>query len=141
MIVEYSAILDRLYPPNYPIHAAAFDNLSSVQNALKEYSEAEKNARRAVEIGEKYWGKVHRNLWAFRSDLAIALIGLKRYAEAERLLLNVIDEQNATMNGEVTGEFVNRVMSLATIFYRTNRIELGKYELANLEKKLSLRTR
>jgi eukaryotic-like serine/threonine-protein kinase len=132
LILQYSTLLHELYPPNYPIHANALDNLASVQNSLGEYAEAERSARKALNIGEKNWGKIHRNLLTYRSDLAVALVGLKKYIEAESLLSSVINEEVKVSKNQISDELSVRIITLATLYSRTDRIALANSELDKL---------
>jgi eukaryotic-like serine/threonine-protein kinase len=137
LIIEYSALLKTLYPPNFPIHANALANLASTQNRLGEYSDAAVSAKRALAIGEQAWGKTHRNLWTYRSDLAEALTGLKQYSDAETLVLNVVGEQRKVLNGEMTPALAMRIILLARIYSRTSRVAKANVEIADLERKLN----
>ena len=137
LILEYSALLHNLYPANYPVHANALDNLADVYNRLGEYSKAENAARKALDIGEKSWGKFHRNLWTYRSDLALALIGLKRYTEAELLLSSVINEQRNALKDEMSDGLARRIIILAKLYSLTNRVDKSKDELAKLAVNMS----
>jgi len=138
LTIEYSALLNTLYPPNSPIHTLAFANLANAHNRLGEYAEAAENARKAIALAEKVWGEQHRNFWAYRTHLATALIGLQRFAEAEPLILSVVNEHRSALNGEMTLSLAKRVIILAKLYSLTQRVDQANAELTALVKSMGV---
>jgi tetratricopeptide (TPR) repeat protein len=69
----------------------ALRKLAAVCNQRGEYAEAEGLARRTVAILVPLLGEAHRNVLLTRLDLADALFGLGRMAEAEQQLRQVLE--------------------------------------------------
>ncbi len=133
---QYREILSRIYPPDYPIHVLALNNMASLQKDMGEFRAAESNARRAIEMGKKFWGAEHNNTWAFKATLYQALLEQKRFLEVEPILNEIIEYRKEAYEKIISINGARLYLDLAKVYGETGRKDLSVEVLNNLQKKI-----
>jgi len=95
LLSKADAVFARVFGEQHPVRASALANIGAVEQALKNYEAALAAFTRALEIVEKAEGPGARNTSGARLDMARALAGLNRWAEAE----DQVKKSIATLEG------------------------------------------
>ncbi len=137
VLMRYMAILDRIYPLNYPIHALALNNLAELQKKMGDLGEAEVNIKKAIELGKQFWNDDHGNIGSFKTNLCEILVKQKRFWEAEPILVKLIRDREVAGNDILTTHNARRYLDLARIYGETGRKPLAIAVLKNLAEKIN----
>jgi tetratricopeptide (TPR) repeat protein len=109
----------------HPYTLLAMANLARVKTALGEQNEAESLTRRGLEIADRNLGENHIGTLMGRMLLGIILTRKSRFAEAETILLDVIEKQRhiSSYRGDFHPDRLGAMMELALCYKLQGKID------------------
>ena len=118
------ATWEHLLPENHPDLAGAYLLLGKIKHAKGEYGEAEKEFHRALQIRRTVFNPDHHLITASELELGSCLISMRRFQEAETLLLKA--HSRLSKNPDAPAENTKKVLLSLHRLYE----DWGKPELA-----------
>ena len=91
-------------------------------------------------MGGKYWDENHANMRTFKSTLCHILINQRRFFEAERILVKLIEYREAANDGALSIKSVDQHLELAQIYGETGRQRLALDILKKIDIKIMQET-